>query len=84
VSFPDGPRENRRWQPLQSKAGLLPKYHATRHTFATWLLSGGADLWWVQQQMGHAPIGQSADTYGHVQPERHEATVVGLDRYLKV
>jgi len=55
-----------------------------RHTFATWLLSGGADLWWVQQQMGHAPIGQPADTYGHVQPERHEATVVGLDRYLKV
>jgi uncharacterized membrane protein YdjX (TVP38/TMEM64 family) len=71
------------WQPLLSKAGLpYRKYHATRHTYATWLLSDGADLRWVQQQMGHATIGQTADIYGHVQPERHEVAVVGLDRYL--
>jgi integrase len=70
------------WQPLLSKAGLpYRKYHATRHTFATWLLSDGADLRWVQQQMGHATIGRTADTYGHVQPERHEAAVERLDRY---
>ena len=73
------------WQPLLAKAGLpYRKYHATRHTFATWLLSDSADLRWVQQQMGHSSIGQTADTYGHVQPARHEAAVVGLDRYLKV
>lgn len=71
------------WQPLLSKAGLpYRKYHATRHSYATWLLSDGADLRWVQQQMGHASIGQTADTYGHVQPERHESAVTGLDRYL--
>ncbi len=71
------------WQPLLSNAGLpYRKYHATRHTFATWLLSDGADLRWVQQQMGHAAIGRTADTYGHVQPERHEAAAAGLDRYL--
>lgn len=73
------------WQPLLAKAGLpYRKYHATRHTFATWLLSDGADLRWVQQQMGHATIGQTADTYGHVQPDRHEAAAAGLDRYLSV
>ena len=73
------------WQPLLAKAGLpYRKYHATRHTFATWLLSDGADLRWVQQQMGHASIGQTADTYGHVQPDRHEAAAGGLDRYLSV
>jgi integrase len=71
------------WQPLLTKAGLpYRRYHATRHTYATWLLTDGADLRWVQQQMGHASIGQTADTYGHVQPERHEAAVAGLDRYL--
>ena len=32
--------------------------------------------------MGHASIGQTADTYGHVQPDRHEAAAAGLDRYL--
>jgi hypothetical protein len=31
--------------------------------------------------MGHVSIGQTADTYGHVQPERHEAAA-GFDRYL--
>jgi integrase len=73
------------WQPLLSKAGLpYRKYHATRHTFATWLLSDGADLRWVQGQLGHASIAQTADTYGHVQPERHESAIARLDRYLRV
>ncbi len=44
-------------------------------------LEGGADIWWVQRQLGHASIGQTADTYGHVQPDRHEAAVEALDRY---
>jgi integrase len=71
------------WQPLVSKAGLsYRKYHATRHSYATWLLEDGADLRWVQAQMGHASIEQTAGTYGHCQPERHESAVVGLDRYL--
>ena len=71
------------WQPLLAKAGLpYRKYHSTRHTYATWLLEDGADLRWVQDQMGHASIEQTAGTYGHCQPERHEAAVAGLDRYL--
>lgn len=71
------------WQPLLAKAGLpYRKYHATRRTFATWLLSDGADLRWVQQQLGDASIAQTADTYGHVQPDRHEAAINALDQYL--
>jgi integrase len=73
------------WAPLLSKTGLPDKkYLATRHTFATWLLEDGADLRWVQMQMGHASIQQTAVTYGHVEPERHEAEVASLDRYLTV
>jgi integrase len=72
------------WQPLLAKAGLpYRKYHATRHTFATWLLEAGTDLRWVQSQLGHATIAQTADTYGHVVPDRHEAAVNVLDGYLK-
>jgi integrase len=72
------------WQPLLSKAGLpYRKYHATRHTFATWLLSDGADLRWTQQQLGHASIEETAGTYGHVQPDCHESIVNALDQYLK-
>ena len=58
------------------------RYHSTRHSYATWLLEDGADLRWVQQQLGHASIGQTADTYGHVQPDRHEAAAARLDRHL--
>lgn len=71
------------WQPLLAKAGLpYRKYHATRHSYATWLLEDGADPRWVQRQLGHATIAQTADTYGHVQPERHDGAVDGLDRYV--
>ena len=73
------------WRPLLAQAGLAyRRYHATRHTFATWLLSDGADIRWVQRQLGHASIARTADTYGHVQPERHEAAAAGLDRYLSI
>jgi len=71
------------WQPLLAKAGLpYRRYHSTRHTFATWLLTDGADMRWVQYQLGHAKIGQTVDTYGHLQPDCHEAAVDGLDQYL--
>jgi len=57
------------WKPLLKRAKLSYRpYHSTRHTFATWLLSDGADLRWVQQQLGHATVAQTADIYGHVQP----------------
>lgn len=73
------------WRPLLTKAGLgYRKYHTTRHSFATWLLEDGTDLRYVQQQMGHATIAETADTYGHVQPERHEAAIDHLDRHLTV
>jgi integrase len=71
------------WAPLLAKAGLpYRRYHSTRHTYATWHLTDGADIRWVSHQMGHATIGQTVDTYGHLQPERHESAAAGLDRYL--
>jgi integrase len=73
------------WGPLLLKAGLpRRKYHSTRHTFATWLLEDGADVRWVQEQMGHASIEQTVGTYGHCVPERHEAATAALDRFLTV
>jgi len=70
------------WQPLLAKAGLpYRKYHWTRHTYATWLLNDDADLRWVQQQLGHSTVALTADTYGHLQPDRHESAAAGLDKY---
>src|SRR5438093_10515922 len=71
------------WQPLLRAAGLpYRKPHAVRHSYATWLLEAGADIRWVKDQMGHASIGETEGTYGHLVRERHERDVDHLDAVL--
>jgi integrase len=50
-------------------------FHTLRHTFASWLVMSGADLFTIARLMGHATTKQVEDTYGHLSPGHKLATV---------
>ena len=77
----------REFWPALSRAGLRRvRFHDLRHTYTALMIAQGANIKFIQSQLGHASIQTTLDRYGHLLPEvqrgvgeRLDAAVFGSD-----
>jgi site-specific recombinase XerD len=56
-------------------------FHTLRHTFASWLVEGGTDLYIVKELMGHSTL-RMTERYSHVGQNALQSAVKNLDMSL--
>jgi integrase len=65
-------------RPAEQKTNL-PRFHDLRHSHASWLLAGGADLQVVRERLGHASI-MTTQRYLHTLPDADESAIEAFGR----
>ena len=69
------------WNPTCTQLQLTPqpRTHDLRHSHASWLLAGGADLEVVRQRLGHGSI-TTTGKYIHTLPTADDTALTALNR----
>jgi integrase len=55
-------------------------FHTLRHSYASWLMMDGADLYVVKELMGHSTTAMT-ERYSHLSPDHLKKTAKLLDKY---
>lgn len=74
---------NSRWNRYCSQIGYKISAHQLRHGYATLLYEAGVDDKDAQEQLGHANIELTRNTYTHIRAGQRRRTAEKLNRYLK-
>ena len=56
-------------------------FHSLRHTFASWLVQNGTDLYTVKELLGHHTI-QLTERYSHLRPDGLKRAIKDFDKQL--
>ena len=81
--YPNHPdRMGIQWRDIVEKY-KLPKitFHGLRHTYASYLLSKNINIKVIQEQLGHANIQETLNTYSHIAVEQKEKSVEIFDSF---
>lgn len=67
------------WAEIKARAGLEAgfRYHDLRHSFASWLVMTGTDIYTVSSLLGHSSVKQT-EVYAHLAPDFKRAAVERL------
>jgi len=57
-------------------------FHSLRHTYASWLVENGTDLYTVKELMGHSTLAMT-ERYAHLSPNTLQAAVKALDEKMR-
>ncbi len=57
-------------------------FHSLRHTFASWLVEAGTDLYTVKTLMGHGSLAMT-ERYSHLAPDTMRRAVKGLEKHMQ-